>query len=176
MDFYFVAKAKDSGFIGQLPLEEILKRFQSGEFDKNYVVTKSTGPSYAEIIKSENVHWITMAQFAINAKSANPSSIESSKPSSQQPIYIGGTGKISALKFFAWFDLIISIICALIIWFGYSTSTIPSGYFRSENVTNYAAIGLGFGILIQGIFGCVLFLVIASIAENVMIIRRNTSR
>jgi len=74
--------------------------------------------------------------------------------------YINIPASVSILKLFAWFDLIASIIFAIII--------------LSES-TPYR-IGLGIGVLLQGIFVCALFLVIAIIAENLIAINYNTTK
>jgi hypothetical protein len=69
------------------------------------------------------------------------------------------TGPISGLRVVAWVDLIGSIITAIILW---ATSA------------NSLSIAIGFGILFQGIVACILFLVIASMADNLGAIRRET--
>jgi hypothetical protein len=67
-----------------------------------------------------------------------------------------GRGLIDVLKFFAWLDLVAGIIVAVWIW-----------------STSIGAV-IGVAVLLQGIFACVFFLVVASIAENIIVIRKNT--
>ncbi len=86
-----------------------------------------------------------------------------------QPRPIPGEGAISALKFFAWLDLIGSIIWAIWIWVEFGTTTLD--YSRTE--MNSIGVGVGFAVLLQGMFACALFLVITSIAENLIAIRKN---
>jgi hypothetical protein len=69
------------------------------------------------------------------------------------------TGPTSGLRAVAWVDLIGSIITAIVLW--------------ATSVTS-SSVALGFGILFQGIVACVLFLVIASMADNLGAIRKNT--
>lgn len=87
-----------------------------------------------------------------------------------------GSGAISILKLFGLLDLFAGIIGAIIIWSSYATKKINSGeYYRyTETVNDPIAIGFGVAVLIQGIFVYVLFKVIASIAENVIVICKNT--
>ena len=77
------------------------------------------------------------------------------------PLSASGNAAIEVLKFFAWMDLVASIIAAILIIAGNS-----SLYF----------IGLALGILLQGMLVCSLFLVIASMAENLIAIRKNTAK
>ncbi len=69
---------------------------------------------------------------------------------------------ISALRFFAWLDLIAGIVFSIIIWSKYSTSETP------------LATGIGIAVLLQGIFVWALFLVLSSIAQSLITIRDNT--
>jgi len=66
---------------------------------------------------------------------------------------------ISVLTGFAWFSLVASVIVSF--------------YLLSEGVLGVVWI---FYLLLGGIFNCVLCLVIASIAENVFLIRCNTQK
>jgi hypothetical protein len=52
MEYYFVAKNKNGRLVGQLALEEIIRRFQDGELPGHYVAAAATGGSYAEFMKS----------------------------------------------------------------------------------------------------------------------------
>jgi hypothetical protein len=69
---------------------------------------------------------------------------------------------ISALKFFAWLDLIAGVIFSIIIL---------SKYAKSENLI---AIGVGIAIILQGLFVWALFMALSSIAQNLISIRENT--
>jgi hypothetical protein len=69
---------------------------------------------------------------------------------------------ISALKFFAWLDLIAGVILSIIIWAKYSSSDNP------------IVIGIGIAVLLQGLFVWALFLVLSSIAQNLISIKENT--
>jgi len=51
-DYYFVAKTERGHFVGLLTLEDIAKRYYSGEISGTYAVTKSFGLSYAQLMKS----------------------------------------------------------------------------------------------------------------------------
>jgi hypothetical protein len=77
-----------------------------------------------------------------------------------QIIYVPskGTAAINTLRFLAWFALVAGIIGAILIWIEFEESI---------------SLGIGIGILLQGIFTCAFFLVIALIAENVIEIRKN---
>lgn len=83
---------------------------------------------------------------------------------------------ISALRFFAWLDLIAGIVFSIIIWSKFSTSEISTGFYTSRTATlsNPVAIGIGIAVLLQGIFVWALFLVLSSIAQNLITIRNNT--
>jgi hypothetical protein len=82
--------------------------------------------------------------------------------------------EISVLRIFAWLDLIGSIIASIFIWSKFGTRKMPGFSYLTE--ADPLTIGLGFGILVQGVFACVLFLVIASMAENLIAIRKNTKQ
>ena len=74
-----------------------------------------------------------------------------------------GSGAISVLIFFAWLDLIGGILIAVYVWVKFGLSD-PINF----------AIALAF--VAQGIFTWALFLVVASMAENLIGIRNNTSK
>ena len=95
--------------------------------------------------------------------------IEKKSFDNQQPYEIPAS--VKALKAFAFLDLIASIIISIYI---FANSTIEISY--SEKITNPIAIGLGLGILIQGIMVCTLFFVIANIAENIIVIKQNSNK
>jgi len=81
-----------------------------------------------------------------------------------------GTGAINTLKFFAWFDLVAGIIGAIWIWSTFGSQEV--GYLSSRTVTNPVGVALGVVVMLQGIFVCAYFLVIASMAENLIEIRK----
>jgi len=90
---------------------------------------------------------------------------------SPQPVAVPGEGAISALKFFAWLDLIGGIIGSIWVWAELGTRRVPGYYSLTE--TTPLGIVIGFAVLLQGMFVCALFLVIASIAESLIVIRKN---
>lgn len=114
------------------------------------------------------------------AKAEHSSAIPALKESSPENTFVRsyGTGAIVTLKFFAWLDLVAGIIGAIWIWstFGSQEVTFGSkeiGVIYSQTVTNPVGVALGFVVLLQGIFVCAYFLVVASIAENLIEIRKN---
>src|SRR5205085_10394290 len=66
MDYYFVAKNKEGGYIGQLTLEDIARRLRAGELSSNYVATRSSGGSYHEVMKTGIATWMTVAELVAN--------------------------------------------------------------------------------------------------------------
>ena len=83
---------------------------------------------------------------------------------------------ITALKSFAWLDLLAGILCSIIIWTKHSTFTIPTGKYltQTETLTSPVMVAVGIAVLLQGLFAWALFLVISSIAENLIAIRNKT--
>ena len=63
---YHVAKSKDGGFIGARSQEEIVKAFRNGELQGDYVVTRSFGQSYNDLLRSGIADWITVAELVAN--------------------------------------------------------------------------------------------------------------
>jgi hypothetical protein len=102
-----------------------------------------------------------------------PSTVQEAISNHSSSIIPLTTGAIQVLKFFAWLDLIISIIGSIIIWGNYGKT---ASDFYSLSTTNPIAIGIGIAVLLQGVFVCAFFLVIASIAENIIVIRNNTTK
>lgn len=102
----------------------------------------------------------------------NDSSVERQRTLSNSSSSLRGEGAISVLRFFAWLDLAIGIIGAIAIWFIFGT-TRTIGFYSSTAEANPLAIGIGIAILFQGMFLCAFFLVIASIAESLIIIRKD---
>lgn len=85
------------------------------------------------------------------------------KSSEEKPIEI--------LRVFSWANLVVGILSGLILIFGYGIETS-----RYDTEYNPIAIFTGLFFLIEGIFGWALFMVICSIAENLIAIRKNTLR
>jgi hypothetical protein len=77
-------------------------------------------------------------------------------------------GAITALKYFAWLDLIGGIIGAFVIW-------AKSNVFENYGEFNGIGAGVGVAVFLQGMFAWALFLVIASIAENLIAIRKKVA-
>ncbi|MFB3925999.1 MAG: hypothetical protein ACE14T_08085 [Syntrophales bacterium] len=90
----------------------------------------------------------------------------------------GGKGAIltAALKFLAWFNLIICIFGSIWIFREFGVRFVSEEDFilsYAEKIVNPAGVALSLAVFLQGIFGCVLLLAIASIVENLIAIRRN---
>ncbi|PKL82550.1 MAG: hypothetical protein CVV24_09590 [Ignavibacteriae bacterium HGW-Ignavibacteriae-3] len=81
---------------------------------------------------------------------------QATKNSNNEQIIIPDS--VSVLKFFAWLDLIVSIILAIYLW------------------NEHYNVMMGIGVILQGIFVCALFLVVALIAENLIVINHNTTK
>jgi len=83
---------------------------------------------------------------------------------------------ISVLKFFAWLNLLGGVIGAVIIFFNWGFVEVKRGtyYTFTEKIFNPLPMGISIGLLVEGIFGCALLLVICSIANNLIKIRKNT--
>ncbi|KJS19652.1 MAG: hypothetical protein VR72_17780 [Clostridiaceae bacterium BRH_c20a] len=77
---------------------------------------------------------------------------------------------IEILRVFSWANLVVGILSGLILIFGYGIETR-----RYLTEYNPIAIFTGLFFLIEGIFGWALFMVVCSIAENLIAIRKNTS-
>jgi hypothetical protein len=79
-----------------------------------------------------------------------------------------GQTAINALRIFAWLNLIGGVIVAILLseWMWGGTAT-------SQQATLFNIV-LGIVFLAEGVFGCAFLLVICSIAENLIAIRRNT--
>lgn len=90
-----------------------------------------------------------------------------SRSVSENPSDEPGSEAISVLRVFAWLDLVAGIMGSF--WI---LST-----FGSYSVTVPKPIGIAVGIatILQGVFVCAFFLVVASIAENLIAIRKNTA-
>ena len=68
---------------------------------------------------------------------------------------------LSALRFGAWLMLGLGVVGALVIW-------------TTMGISPYG-VGLGFASLFYGVVSCPLVLVVCSIGENLIAIRKNTS-
>jgi len=66
MDYYFVAKSTEGGYIGQLTFDEIVRRLRTGELSGNYVAAKSSGGSYSDVMKSGLAAWVTVDELVAN--------------------------------------------------------------------------------------------------------------
>jgi hypothetical protein len=114
-----------------------------------------------------------MIETSPKADESSPSiSVNTTTAIASQPSSSATTESIQALKFFAWLDLVAGIVGSIFIWVNYSKTTVPGYYSVSE--INPVGIGLGIAALVQGIFCCVLFLVIAQMAENIIVIKTNS--
>ncbi len=107
----------------------------------------------------------------VEQERAKGASIPQSQTTHNVIRYPGETA-ISALKFFAWLDLIGGIVGAIWVWAEFG-STQVSSFYSSTTEANPMAIGIGAVVLLQGMFACALFLVIACIAESLIAIRKN---
>ena len=74
------------------------------------------------------------------------------------------TVAISALRAFAWLDLGVGVIGGFLIVAMFAPS-----------LSKAIAILIGVGVFMQGLFGWALFLVLASIATNLITIKENTT-
>jgi len=155
MASYFVRENRQSSYV-ELNRQEIKERLSNGIIRGDFIVTEDDGiKNPYKIMNDHTVVWITVDELLSSPDDTDRNIDYNSED-------IPGEGAISVLRFFAWFDLVFGIIASIIIW---------------NNTDNYSrGIGtfIGFGVLLQGIFICAFFLVIASMAENLFAIRRNT--
>jgi hypothetical protein len=77
------------------------------------------------------------------------------------------SGAFRALRFLAWLELLASIIGAT--WIGYKYGNLGMYSLQDLNLPNMA---ISIGVLVAGIFLCILFLVVASIAESLILIKQ----
>ncbi len=75
---------------------------------------------------------------------------------------------ITVLQFCAWLDLAVSAAVSII----FATAVASTG---TNNPFNAVWAAVAVAIFLQGVIGCSLFLVVASIAENLVAIRNNTA-
>lgn len=66
MKYYFVAKNPHGDFVGQLTLEEISRRFHTGEIPGNYVAAYAAGGSYSQLVQSGNATWVKVSDLISN--------------------------------------------------------------------------------------------------------------
>jgi hypothetical protein len=114
-----------------------------------------------------------------NPQSIQPQTAQASQVNSIFPTpNYAGTSSINFLRAIGWIDCIVGIIAAIII-FANATKTVPGEYLSytgvqlsDKEVTDPFAIGLAVAVAFQGITAAILFSVIASLAENVIAIRK----
>ena len=80
------------------------------------------------------------------------------------------SGAILALQVFAWLDLIGGFLGAVFIWWTMGTRPISPDY-TTLTEANPFGIAMGILVLLQGIFLCAFFLVVAGAAEDIAAIR-----
>ncbi len=89
-----------------------------------------------------------------------------------------GFASVFALKIAAWFNLALCTIGAGYIFREFGVRLVVEEGFLdyTEKVVNPFGITFSLAVFLTGIFGCILFLVIASMAENIMAIRQKLDR
>ncbi len=102
----------------------------------------------------------------IGSSGSNSADVVSSAPALSFQINYSDTTWIGFLRAIGWIDLIAGIIAAILI-FANAKKSVPGEYLF--------AIGLSIAVAFQGIAAAVLFSVIASLAENVIAIRKQMS-
>lgn len=87
-----------------------------------------------------------------------------------------GQGAIFVLRVFAWLNLAGGIIGAILVWITMGITKVQHGLYGLTTLKEMNPLGitLGFVLLFEGVIGCVLLLVISSMAENLIEIRKNT--
>jgi tetratricopeptide (TPR) repeat protein len=125
--------------------------------------TDSQQPEIKEIPMSEDaIHKSTELQQNSPSVSATP-----------RLSNIPGEDAVGVLRFFAWVDLITSIIGAIWVWVNFHEIDVPPALFiAGYTESNPIGIATGFGVLFQGILVFTLFLTIAAICENTIAIRK----
>ncbi|MEJ7577575.1 MAG: hypothetical protein WKF74_11285 [Pyrinomonadaceae bacterium] len=117
-----------------------------------------------------------------NPQSIQPQTAQASQVTSivPNPNY-ADTSSINFLRAIGWIDLVVGIIAAIII-FANATKTAPGEYLpytrvqlADKEVTDPFAIALAVAVAFQGITAAILFSVIASLAENVIAIRKQVT-
>ena len=96
---------------------------------------------------------------------------------SEKRKYDKGRQAISVLGFFAWLNLICGIIGAIFIWKTMGTMEVPYSLISGTHTEiNPFGVALAVALLLEGIFVCAFFLVVCSMAENLIEIQENTNR
>lgn len=99
-------------------------------------------------------------------------------PTPTSPDPVAGMGAASVLRFFAWADLVASFVIAVWVLSTFSVVDVPNEFIpgMSSRENNPIAMAVAIGVVLQGAFVCALFLAVASMADNLAAIRRNTAR
>lgn len=63
MDYYFVAKNKTGGYIGQFTLEDIVQQLRDGMLSDDYVAARTFGDSYQQVMNAGIADWVTVAEL-----------------------------------------------------------------------------------------------------------------
>ena len=124
MTHYFVAKSPQTGFVGQLTRAQILEQRSQGAIGDSFVVTESTGPSYAELIKAGGAEWITVAAFlsqtagsvddaASDSAAPDPSSVSTRATNRYRDGYLVGRAIDGIGSFVKAIGLILGVLVAL---------------------------------------------------------------
>ena len=92
-------------------------------------------------------------------------------PHSTAPSY--GQGAIDVLRVFAWLNLVAGAIIAIYIWSTMASVSVPGRY---STESNPLGIILGIAFLAQGVFGCAFLLVVCSMGENLIAIRKKAEQ
>ena len=67
MNSYFVAKSRQSGFIGELTFEEIARRHAAGDIPGDYVAATAIDGSFNQLVKSGNATWTRVSELVAQA-------------------------------------------------------------------------------------------------------------
>lgn len=124
--------------------------------------------------------WMSMCDACIkagqekSARSAAQTRLVVSGAGDTAPSQAGyGQGAIDVLRVFAWLNLLGGVIVSIYVWSTLATFD-ASGRFGSYHESNPLGVILGIASLTEGVFGCALLLVICSMAENLVAIRKAT--
>ena len=85
--------------------------------------------------------------------------------------------EIGWLRFIAWVYLAVSVIgsIAILITYPRIITPVPNSRSRVNEAFDPIGVGISLGITLQGVVVCAFLLVIASMAVNLFIIRKNTT-
>ncbi len=94
--------------------------------------------------------------------------------SASQPGKPAGAKSVAALKIAAWVNLVVCTISSIYIFRELGVRLVAEeGYLDyADKIVNPFGITFSLALFLQGIFGCIFFLVVASMAENLMAIRK----